>query len=196
MRPKLNVSNLFGQAASGARDTIPDDDLPDTERAGESGIKLKQPITEVPAGVVGPARHSLADLDVFLAARLLRLEVTSASYEEKMLLVVARTLRASLAGAGAHADPIASDAKTFEALLGETLRAVYAWVFGALDAVFLGEHVRPIPKRIARELAEQADAAATHAKFDSSLQGLAALLRDARRACEQMSLAKGRTGPS
>jgi hypothetical protein len=193
MRPKLNVPNLFASAsqAATARDTLPDDE-PETERGpGDSSIKLKQPITETPPpSAIG---HSLADLDLFLAARLLRLEVTSAAYEEKMLLVVSRTLRAALAGSGAHADPLPSDAKTFEALLGETLRAVYAWVFGALDALFLGEHVRPIPKRVVRELAEQADAAATHAKFDSSLNGLAELLRDARRACEQMSAAQART---
>jgi hypothetical protein len=195
MRPELNVSKLFGQTAI-ARDTVPDDE-PATQRgAGESSIKLKQPVTEPASGGAGSACHSLPDLDLFLAARLLRLEVTSVAYEEKMLLVVSRTLRAALSGAAAHADAMPSEEKTFEALLGETLRAVYAWVFGALDALFLGEHVRPIPKRVVRELAEQADAAATHAKFDAALQGLSALLKDARRACEQMSLAKGRTGPA
>lgn len=192
MRPELNVSNLFGETAA-ARDTLADD-VPATDRgAGESSIKLKQPVTEPPAGP-GSVCHSLPDLDLFLAARLLRLEVTSVAYEEKMLLVVSRTLRAALSGAAAHADAMPSEEKTFEALLGETLRSVYAWVFGALDALFLGEHVRPIPRRVVRELAEQADAAATHAKFDSALKGLSALLQDARRACEQMSLAKGRTG--
>jgi hypothetical protein len=191
MRPELKVSNLFGETTA-ARETLPDD-VPATDRgAGESSIKLKQPVTEPPAP--GSVCHSLPDLDLFLAARLLRLEVTCVAYEEKMLLVVSRTLRAALSGAAAHADAMPSEEKTFEALLGETLRSVYAWVFGALDALFLGEHVRPIPRRVVRELAEQADAAATHAKFDLALQGLSALLQDARRACEQMSLAKGRTG--
>lgn len=191
MRPKLNLPNMFGLATASARqDTIPDD-LPDTERTGESGITLRRPASEPPPR---PPAHSLADLDGFLGARLLRLEVTAASYEEKMLLVVGRTLREALAGAGAHADAHASDAKTFEALLGETLRGVYAWAFVALDAVFLREHVRPIPRRVLRELVEQADAAQTHARLEPALAGLAGLLRDARRACEQMSLANGRGG--
>jgi hypothetical protein len=189
MRPKLNLPNLFRPSTgNGRHDTIPDD-IPDTERdtRAQSGIAAKQAVTVTERAPASPA-HSLADLDTFLAARLLRLEVTSMSYEDAALLANARKLRLALAAASAHADPMSSDAQSFEALLGETLRGVYAWAFGALDATFLGEHVRPLPKRVVRDIMEHADAAAMHARIEPSLVGLGGVLRDVQRASHQMAL--------
>ena len=189
MRPKLNLPNLFRPpSAHGRHDTIPDD-IPATERdtRGQSGIAARPPETVTERAPASPA-HSLADLDAFLAARLLRLEVTSMSYEDAALLANARKLRLALAAASAHADAMSSDAQSFEALLGETLRGVYSWAFGALDATFLGEHVRQLPKRVVRDLVEHADAAAMHARLEPSLVGLGGVLRDVQRASHQMSL--------
>jgi hypothetical protein len=203
MRPTLSLPRLFGPPGPDPRDTIPDDDGPDTERetlrpvggtgevangnavAGRSYIALRQAGAEPPSS---PA-HALLDLDAFLAARLLRLEVTSTASDGGAFLAHGRVLRGALSSAGMYGDPFASPAPatTFEARLGEALRGVYGWAYGALDAAFLSEHVRPLPKRVVQELAALAEEAVKMARFEGAMADLAALLRDVKRTSERMA---------
>ncbi len=219
MRPNLSLTRDFGARDDDPGDTMPDDgEIPDTERdvtgqsqaspahGSRSYIALRQPANEAsgfaparPAEGFSPARaaeanrpgHSLVDLDGFLAARVLRLEVTAGDAGDGPalpLLTFVRSLRESLAGAGAYADARGSESPRFEARLGETLRGVYAWAYGVLDAVFLGDQVGPLPRRLWGELANHAEEAVKLSRFEASLADLARLLRGVRRASEGMAL--------
>lgn len=131
--------------------------------------------------------RTLAELDECLSARLVRMEITGASYEDAALLAEARAVRAGLVRAGAHAESAPSGGRSFRAALGTTLRGVYAWAFGALDDAFLHEHLRPVPKRLLRELDGHARVVALRAKMDPSLAGAEEILLELGRASSRLS---------
>jgi hypothetical protein len=189
MRPMVDVSSLFIRDARDRADTLPGDlAVPDTERShppGESGITLRAPAGGPNAA---PSVHPLSELDVFLAARLLRLEATCAGDEDTARLRVARTLRVGLLVAAMQSEQLPSGEETFEAALADTLRGVYGWTFGALDDSFLGGYVRPLPKRLAREILDHAEAAAALAGLAPETAALVEPLHQIARACETLAL--------
>jgi len=143
-----------------------------------------QPDTHDPI-VPRPVARTLAELDAVLGARLQRLEVTLGPSGADVVADAMR-LRAVLAEACAHA-PAGTDARACEAALEGTLRGVYAWLFGALDAVFLGDYVRLIPLRLVGELAEHASNASMRSLLDPSVSSLEDLLRELTRACARFA---------
>jgi hypothetical protein len=143
-----------------------------------------QPDTHDPI-VTRPAARTLDELDAFLRARLLRLEAALGPSGAGVVADATR-LCAVLAEACAYA-PAGADARACEAALEGTLRGVYAWVFGALDAVFLGDYVRLIPMRLVGELAEHASAASMRALLDPSVAPLEDRLRELTGACARFA---------
>ncbi|MGO8996644.1 MAG: hypothetical protein ACLQVI_25295 [Polyangiaceae bacterium] len=172
---------------------LPDDvQGPDTERTSseESDITIRAPSSQPTTARTLP----LVELDKFFAVRLLRLEMISAVHRDLELLAIGRALRVALAVAATHAEPIPSGGRTFEAVLGDTLRAFYAWVFGALDDVLLGDDVRPVPEELARELDDLAGAAAALGAFTAPETTLGGSLREIGRASVKLVLRYGRSG--
>jgi hypothetical protein len=191
MRPKLDHSKLF--APKRAERT----DASEATRQGSRGdpehtLHAQSGINRIAAtsfeAAASPSRP-LRELDAFLGARLLRLEITATTYEDAALLAEARLVRAGLLQAAAFAPPLPTDTRTFRAALGDTLRGLYAWVFGGLDAVFLGEPLRPVPRRLTRELQGHATVALLRSKLDPVLEPLNDVLVELARSCTRLSRA-------
>jgi hypothetical protein len=160
----------------------------DSERAPEaSGIRACLP-AEAPISQSPP--RSLEELETFLSARLERLEI-SLGCDDAVALVEAHVVRAALAEAGAYADASSSGAYSCEAELAESLRGVYAWAFGALDAVFLGEYVRPLPKRILNDLHDHGSVASMRSLLDPSQALIEPILLGLARACIRLTRPRG-----
>jgi hypothetical protein len=129
--------------------------------------------------------HGYPQLDRFLGSRVLRLEITGdGDGDARAALKDARVLKDALARAGAFAALAVPGSPSFETALGETVRGVYAWVFGTLDSLFLGDSVRPLPRRLAAALADHAEVCAVRGRDAgevafAELEGPLAALRDA-----------------
>jgi hypothetical protein len=163
MRPKTDPSKLFA--------------LPRLVRMCPlSDARISQPPSAQP-----PAR-SLEELDAFLTERLVRLEI-SLGCDDAVVLVEAHVVRAALGEAGAYADASSSGPYSCEAELAETLRGIYAWVFGALDALFLGEYVRPLPKRLLGDLHDHGSVASMRSLLDPQQASIEPILLELARAC-------------
>jgi hypothetical protein len=183
MRPDLDVRKLFPVPdTSASNDTIPVTARAPASSSRPSGVVPSVRWPEVPAA----KERSLSELDSFLSARLLRFEVTAASYDDAALLVEARTLRSALRLAGVHAEPLPTNERSFESALADTLRGVYAWAFVELDGIFLHEAARPLPKRVANEIVDHAEVAAIRSNLDASLAPLESVLVELAAVCARL----------
>jgi hypothetical protein len=172
MRPTLDTKKIFA-----AVDGAPPSSWRIRSPLAHSVVMEAPRRAPPPAFVEMPSapNHPFAELDKFLASRVLRLEVTG---EDDRALSDARLLREALGRAGAFAaqsaQAVTGDSPTpsFESLLGETVRGVYAWAYGTLDAIFLGDSVRPLPKRVADALADHAEVCAMRGQLEPAFAAL------------------------
>jgi hypothetical protein len=177
MRPTLDTKKLFALV-----DGVPPSSSKARSPMAHSMVveALHLPAIEISAERTHAPRHPFAELDRFLGARVLRLEVTG---EDDAALADARVLREGLARVGAAAAKAdETTSPSFESLLGETVRGVYAWAFGSLDSLFLGDPVRPLPRRVADALADHAEVCAMRGQLEpafAALEGPLAALRGA-----------------
>ncbi len=173
MRPKTDPSKLFPSP--------------------DSGIRVCPPPSEPP--IPQSPHRSLDDLDAFFTTRLLSLEV-ALGCDDAVVLVEAHVVRSALAEAGAYADASLSGAFSCEAELEETLRGIYAWVFGALDAIFLGDYVRPLPKRFASDLIDHGSVASMRSLLDPTQARIKPILIELARACVTLARPRSMRPPS
>jgi hypothetical protein len=173
MRPEYDSSPWFRPYR--APDSPVDPEAP-TQRASNVPMQLS------------PTR-TLDELEAFLRARLLRLEITLGA-DGAEIVADGLSLRALLAEASEHARS-ATEPPSCERDLAETLRGVYAWVYGALDAVFLGEYVRPLPKRLINDLTDHGSVASMRSLLDPARASLEPTLRRVVRACIRLSRSRG-----
>jgi hypothetical protein len=196
MRPSLDVDRLFRSFAFSSVAGAPEaeatkneersepsetsepeenDELPDTERAPEMTSALAHSIVLPACEPHEPEprkAHALTDLDSFLAARVLRFELVVASRVDTARLAAARTLRSALARVAEQIGTVPREGSSFAAAVSETVRGLYAWAFGELDALFGYEPRRWPPKRLLVELANHAEQATLGEVHDSPLAPL------------------------
>jgi hypothetical protein len=180
MRPTLDTKKLFAlvdgapPSSSKGRSPLAHSIVVEAVRLPAVEVERSGERTEAP-------NHPFGELDRFLGSRVLRLEITG---EDDSALSDARVLRDALARAGAAAAKANETAASpsFESVLGETVRGVYAWAFGTLDALFLGDSVRPLPRRVSDALADHAEVCAMRGQLEpafAALEGPLAALRGA-----------------